>query len=228
MKVITTIILLFSTFASGGASHVQTSPHESLRTDKGGCVLGPLDETHEIVCKNGYAYRCNDLGLKEVPTSFPTHNVTNRLCLLDLSGNHLTHIDNDSFTKTPDIMRLYLSRNGINRIDSTAFTSLINLVFLNLSSNLLKIESFRKDVFKPLGSLRSLNLKNNSINSYKGLHTVLQPLNNLQSLFISGCNNCIFEDGFETLKSLKNVSLSGTGPNHCNIGFLQSNTFSKK
>ena len=226
MEVITAIVLLFSTYASGSAFHVQNVSSELVSIDNGGCVPGPLEETLEIMCKNGYAYRCNDLGLTEVPTTFPAQNATNRLCLLDLSGNHLTHINNNSFTKTPDIMWLYLSRNGIRRIDSGAFTNLTSLVFLNLTSNLLNIDSFKKDVFKPLGRLRAINLKNNTINSYKGLHAVLQPLNDLQSLFISGCTNCTFEDGFESLKSLRNLSLSGTGPNLCNIRHLQSNTFS--
>ena len=219
-------ILLVATVTLVVTSPVKLMSHKREDVISDSCYKGPLDEFLKSQCVGGYAYRCNNTGLNKIPTSFPKQNASSRMCLLDLSGNNLRRIHNNSFLKITDIMWLYLSENRIDRIDSNAFANLTNLVFLNLTSNLLyNPNSFGKDVFKPLSNLLYLNLKNNSITSYDGLQTLFQPLKKLKSLFISGCYNCTFGKGFENLTKLRNLSLSGTGPNLCNISVLLNSTF---
>lgn len=189
------------------------------------CKLGLLDDKLAKECKNGYAYRCNNRGLSQVP-KFPRFNDPERICLLDLSYNELTRIYNRSFTDIADIAWLYLFENQISQIDPDAFANLTNLVYINFTSNKLHItDSFGEGVFEPLVNLRYINLKNNNINSYDGLEKLLQPLKNLHSLYISGCYNCVFEAGFENFLNLTTISLSGTGPNMCNINVLLRSTF---
>ena len=217
------IILLITIFEL-----LETS-HALLKfTKQTTCKTGPLDELLEGQCLGGHAYWCNNTGINHVPKYFPTDNTTSKLCLLDLSENNLTHIYDNSFTTVPDVLWLYLFKNNISRIDSNAFKNLNNLLYLNLTSNQLHLpDSFGEGVFSHVTNLRYINLKDNPINTYNGLQILLSPLKKLESLFILGCNDCIFEKGFENFTNLKNVSLSqsGSGETVCNISVLLNNAF---
>ena len=182
----------------------------------------PYDEP---LCTGGYAMRCNNTGLQDVPTAFPKYTNSSMLCLLDLSHNNITHIHNDSFTHVRDILWLYLNENHIRRIDSDAFVNLTSLQYLNLTLNHLHPESFGDGVFKPLINLTYINLKFNNLTTFDGLQTLLKPLQKLEMLYITGCYKCTFGKGFETFKHLKNVSLSGISPNVCNISVVVNDTF---
>ena len=192
------------------------------------CVPGVLPSSFEHQCPGGYAMRCNEIHLSDVPKNYPKYLNSSKMCLLDLSQNDLTYICNSSFIHATDIVWLYLQVNHISRIDSDAFVNLTNLRYLNISTNHLQYaENFGDGVFKPLINLVYINLKNNSIRRFDHLQAILQPLRNLESLYITGCYNCTFGVGFEQLKRLKNVSLSGTDKNNnnCNISVLVDDTF---
>ena len=196
-------------------------------TDVSVCKPGPTNRPMEKDhCQVGYAMRCDNRSLNDVPKAYPKYKNSSSLCLLDLSKNNINHINNYSFVDVSEIWVLLLYENRIRRLDSAAFANLTNLLFLNLTNNFLHLpDSFGKGVFSPLVNLRYINLKNNSITSYDRIIGHLQPLNKLSNLFISGCYNCTFGKGFENLKQLRNVSLSGTGPRTCNMSVLSNDTF---
>ena len=196
------------------------------------CVKGLLDDKSKQECPGGYAWRCNHTGLTDVPTNYPNYNASSKLCLLDLSWNHLSLIPNNSFSadSLSDVLWIWLYQNQLKRVDAGAFVGLSRLVYMNLSSNFLEYpKSFGNGVFKPLIHLENLNLKNNSIKSFDGLDDLLAPLNrSLSGLLITGCYNCTFGKGFENLSSLKKLTLSGvlrSDNTLCNISTLHNDTF---
>ena len=178
------------------------------------------------MCKDGYAIRCENSGLKHIPKSLPRYPNSSKPCLLDLSQNYLKEIQNNAFVTVQEIKVLFIYKNNISWIDSHAFANLTKLKILNLSSNALHYpESFGKGVFNSLTNLTYINLKNNSIHSYEGLQDLLKPLYKLESLYLSGCVNCTFSKGFENFKRLKNVSLSGVACTCCKISTVPANMF---
>ena len=182
------------------------------------CTRGELDSEVENQCPRGYAWKCNNIGLNTVPTTYPNNNDTNKLCLLDLSWNNISNITGSPFKNITDVLWLWLFHNRLIWIDSGAFVGLNNLVYLKLSSNLLELpRSFAGDVFKPLINLRILNLKNNSIKSYDGLQELLQGLKHLEGFLMTGCYNCTFGRGFEDSGQANSDS--------CNISTLLNRTF---
>ncbi|XP_053985507.1 protein artichoke-like [Hylaeus volcanicus] len=71
-------------------------------------------------------------------TSMPNVNSLNSLNLLDLSGNHIHDIGNDSFNRTmARLETLLLANNHISNVDSRTFTKFSYLRMLDLSSNSL-------------------------------------------------------------------------------------------
>ena len=201
-------------------ANIPTSEHKR-------CVKGPLTDKLQMHCFGGFAYKCNNTDLRKVPEIFPHYNSSSKMCLLDLSHNELMKLQNYSFVQAHDVLALYLNDNKIRFIDSDAFSNLTKLEYINLTSNFLQLsESFGEGVFKPLINLHYINLKDNPIYSYRGLQKLLQPLKQLHSLFISGCYNCTFEKGFEMLKNLRTLSLSGTRPDNCDIKVILNDTFS--
>lgn len=221
--------MVLTTFCYVLAAHqfeVQSAQFQPSDITQHECEIGNLVKKLAAECADGYAYECNNRDLRNIPATYPRFNVTNRICLLDLSTNKVKRIYNHSFIDITDIKWLYLFQNRIDRIDSDAFAELTNLQFINLTSNRLHIpNSFGKDVFKPLVNLLYINLKDNLISSYRGLKNLLQPLEKLKSLYISGCYGCIFESGFESFRDLRTISMSGTKPKQCNITTLLNSTF---
>lgn len=79
---------------------------------------------------------------------------------LDLSGNGLTSIPNDSFYGLRELVNLNLANNNIITLEPRAFSTLSNLQQLNLADNKLT----RIDVaFGRLFYLQELHLENNNI-----------------------------------------------------------------
>ena len=195
------------------------------------CSEAKLGTQDEMQCKGGFAWNCSYLNLRQVPTYFPKSNSTSKLCLLNLSWNRLTTIDNNSFKSLKDLKWLWLNHNHLTKIEPDAFVGLRYLTYLNLSSNKLEYpQSFGDQVFNPLVSLKYLNLKDNLIQTYNALDTLLQPMRKtLEGLLISGCYNCTFGQGFEFFSKMKSLSLSGSwnaaGETNCNISVLLNDTF---
>lgn len=194
------------------------------------CSEAKLGGEDKMKCMGGFAWNCSYLNLKQVPTSFPKRNLSRKLCLLNLSWNRLTTIDNSAFKNLKDLKWL-LNQNNLTKIEPVAFVGLGQLLYLHLSSNKLEYpNSLTDQVFEPLVNLEYLNLKNNPVQTYDALDRLLKPLRKtLKGLLISGCYNCTFGQGFENFSNLISLSLSGlysnSGETLCNISTLLNETF---
>ena len=164
----------------------------------------------DIICD------CSNHGYRVVPTHIP-HNVT----ILDLSGNRLTLLYNNTFMLLINLHTLNLAWSRVTYIDVNAFYGLQRLSNLNLESNYLDVKSLKLGVFERIPNLVSMGLSNNLFhicNRYPD--KVLSELSQLQSLTINRMDNVSFGGGFESLSSLKSLILS-----LCNIQRLTNVTF---
>ncbi|XP_037368608.1 toll-like receptor 8 isoform X2 [Talpa occidentalis] len=182
----------------------------------------PCDEKKQ---NNSVLAECNDRRLREVPRTLSEY-VTD----LDLSGNLITLITNESFQGLHNLTKINLnhnanpqhhnenpelSRNGMNITDG-AFLNLQSLEQLLLEDNQLdKIPAGLP------GSLRELSLTQNNILSFTKKNT--SGLTNLSRLHLGwNCyfgNDCsktfVIENGtFESLKHLKVLWLSFNDLHH--------------
>ncbi|XP_065927549.1 leucine-rich repeat-containing protein 3-like [Magallana gigas] len=96
----------------------------------------------------GTSVTCDYKGLKEVPTGIPKDT-----CSLDLMGNQISMIDNNTFKGLPQLKKLYLERNQISRIDNT-FKGLLQLKLLSLNRN--QITTIVNNTFAGLSQLTQL------------------------------------------------------------------------
>ena len=162
-------------------------------------------------------YDCSNHGYRVVPTHIP-HNVT----ILDLSGNRLTLLCNNTFMSLVNLHTLYLALSRVTYIDVNAFYGLQRLRNLNLESNYLDVKSLKLGVFERIPNLVSMDLSHNLFHISNGYpDKVLSVLSKLQSLTINGMDNVSFGGGFESLLSLNSLILSP-----CNIQRLTNGTFS--
>lgn len=161
-------------------------------------------------------YDCSNHGYRVVPTHIP-HNVT----ILDLSGNRLTLLCNNTFMSLVNLHTLYLALSRVTHIDVNAFYGLQRLRNLNLESNYLDVKSLKLGVFERIPNLVSMDLSHNLFHISNGYpDKVLSVLSKLQSLTINGMDNVSFGGGFESLLSLNSLILSP-----CNIQRLTNGTF---
>ena len=107
----------------------------------------------------GLLVNCSELGLDLVPRDLPARTTT-----LFLSHNNLTVIRNDSFSSLTMLKELDLSTNQISTLHPNAFRGLSRLVRLSLWKNGLAYHpnTYPKDVFAPLVSLRILSISRNN------------------------------------------------------------------
>lgn len=199
------------------------------------CTITELDPDSKSQCNNtGYYMNCSQLHLNTTPQNYPLPNAsfTSPLCLLNLAENNITQINDSSFSLAKNlnasrVVLLYLNFNQIHYIHSKAFENLTGLRYLNLSNNCLKWpDSFGHGVFKPLQSLENIYLKENRITTFDGLGSEMQYLKNLKAIFIYGCQNCVFGDGFDKLTNLTSVSLTGYNV-YSNMTLVNSSIFVK-
>ena len=143
----------------------------------------------DIICD------CSNHGYRVVPTHIP-HNVT----ILDLSGNRLTLLYNNTFMLLINLHTLNLAWSRVTYIDLNAFYGLQCLRNLNLESNYLDVKSLKLGVFERIPNLVSMGLSNNLFHICNGYpDKVLSELSKLQSLIINGMDNASFGGGFESL-----------------------------
>lgn len=149
----------------------------------------------DIICD------CSNHGYRVVPTHIP-HSVT----ILDLSGNRLTLLYNNTFMLLINLHTLNLAASCVTYIDVNAFYGLQRLHNLNLESNYLDVKSLKLGVFEHIPNLVSMDLSNNMFHISNGYpDKVLSVLSQLQSLTINGMENVSFGSGFESLLSLKSL-----------------------
>lgn len=97
---------------------------------------------------------------------------------LDLSSNHIEHLDSTMFTDIPTLVSLNLANNKLNILPDNVFTSIGNLLNLDLSSNPLRANF--KELFHYVQKLKTLNLADTGLNEVPNL-----PLPNLVTLRLS-------------------------------------------
>ncbi|XP_045184054.2 toll-like receptor 4 [Mercenaria mercenaria] len=203
---------------------------------KSKCAFGHLGKKYFSECGNrGYAMRCNDTSLTQIPDSYPMpQNFTKfppPLCLLDLSYNEFSLVGNQSFVNvknlnSTDVLWLYLDYSKIKSIASNAFENLTNLLYLNLTGNYLNQRcSFGDGVFKPLLSLRNINVKENRLETFDDIGRELQYLKNLRGIYMDLCADCVFGKNFSKLTNLKTLGLSGRSNKACNAPSIKNITF---
>ena len=109
-----------------------------------------------------------------------TFRRTDRLQVLDLTGNVISYISPTLFTGLQDLVRIELSDNRIFQIMSGAFSNMQSLVFLNFENNtMVRLDD---NVFFNLPKLKELNLAKNSIsyighNAFASYSSLLERLN---------------------------------------------------
>lgn len=97
---------------------------------------------------------------------------------LDLSNNHIEHLDSTMFADVPSLSTLNLSTNKLTILPDNVFTSIGNLLSLDLSANTLRANF--KELFHYVQKLRNLNLAQTSLDDVPQL-----PLPNLVTLRLS-------------------------------------------
>ncbi|BFZ25062.1 hypothetical protein BsWGS_28101 [Bradybaena similaris] len=149
---------------------------------------------------------------------------------LDLSFNNIQDIPDTALANLTQLTSLNLSHNQIQQLNSASFYNLNALRLLNLHSNNLSMssETFPAEVFQPLVSLTHLWINNNTNVNDTLLDypdAALSQLSNLTYLWMDGLPNKVFGFGFQSLRSLRNLTLQGGNLGHCNLTSLPGDMF---
>ncbi|CAG5120174.1 unnamed protein product [Candidula unifasciata] len=130
-------------------------------------------------CSSQYYVYCQDMEITDLQLAEIISGVSSSAVLLDLSSNHITRIQENTFTSLPNLEYLYLSANSITELSNNAFLGLPKLRELTLNDNGLDVVNSR--CFSELSQLKDLNMENNLIKSLpEGLFRNLASLQNLQ------------------------------------------------
>uniref|UniRef100_A0A8C4QB18 Uncharacterized protein n=1 Tax=Eptatretus burgeri TaxID=7764 RepID=A0A8C4QB18_EPTBU len=127
---------------------------------------------------------CSSAGLMAVPDMLEercgpyTH--------VDLSGNNISILGNNTFQKCTNLQELYLNASRISTIGKHAFDGCVRLNLLNMDDNLLR--SFPLELGS-LVSLRELSTRRNQFDNIKDT-TGLRGLGNLTRLYIGPQSRC--------------------------------------
>ncbi|XP_046326503.2 toll-like receptor 2 isoform X1 [Haliotis rufescens] len=165
---------------------------------------------------------CTGRKLQQVPNYLPG-NIT----ALDISGNDLKIVQNNTFYKFNKLIYLNMNMNLLSKFEPRAFSGLSNLTTLLLARNKLRDHkmSFPDELFQDLMSLQTLNIEQNEMSSYPDW--VFLPLINLHSLYIDSVPAPLFGSGFSKLANLKLLQMDsrflyeGT----CSTAHLTNETF---
>ena len=170
----------------------------------------------------------------------------NNLQQLNLSGNYLEltgMISEKNYTSLPShdrpfgflahLRALDLSSNQLRQLSDDVFVGLNSLQWLSVSNNRIPLNdaAYPQDVFAPFGaSLSELRLEGNCnasasevVLNYPG--SALSHLTHLGVLCMDGLPAVAFSPGFEKLKSLHSLGLTGLGGGVCYLNTLANHTF---
>ena len=93
---------------------------------------------------------------------------------VDLGGNKIQAVEEDSLASLPNLIGLKLDHNKIRAIDKNAFSRLSNLQILNLGGN--RIGEIERGSFHQNKKLQAIRLDANNITDIVGLFTELASL----------------------------------------------------
>ena len=111
----------------------------------------------------------------------PVHSLTavaHTLRYLDVSHNHIEHLDAIMLAKMPNLISLNLAHNRLNLLPDNVFSYLSNLLTLDLSSNTIRANF--KELFHYMQKIKELNLASTGLSRWPHL-----PLPHLISLNLS-------------------------------------------
>lgn len=132
-------------------------------------------------------------------------NIAKDVEILNLSGNNIAVVEDNSFKDLTEIINLSLARNSISSIFLFAFAPLKKITFLDLSDN--RLEVFSPDLFESNEVLTSLDISKN-----KFMFLQDEPLIRCKSLEFLSLQNShlshIFNSFFTETPNLLNLDLS--------------------
>uniref|UniRef100_A0A182F5D2 Uncharacterized protein n=1 Tax=Anopheles albimanus TaxID=7167 RepID=A0A182F5D2_ANOAL len=149
------------------------------------------------------AVECLNVNLISIP-----ENIDHSTQVLDVSGNNLNIISNETFVRSNllNLQKLYMRDCRIGQIDDGAFAGLTNLVELDLSINLLT--AVPSAAFHHIVSLRDLTLARNHIQKIES--HAFRNVTALNKLDLSFCSiQTIAPQAFEGLGALHSLKLNG-------------------
>ncbi|XP_050431876.1 leucine-rich repeat-containing protein 24-like [Adelges cooleyi] len=162
---------------------------------------------------------CVDRALITVPTGVDPNTQ-----VLDLSGNNLQILPNETFAKAGlvNLKKVYLRNCRIGQIAETAFRGLANLIELDLSNNLLtQVPSF---VFRDIPYLRDLSVAENPIQKIESRAFVECP--GIVKLDVSHCGlQSVGAHAFDGVTRLETLKINDNKLSELSATVLQS--FSK-
>uniref|UniRef100_A0A182KHJ8 Ig-like domain-containing protein n=1 Tax=Anopheles christyi TaxID=43041 RepID=A0A182KHJ8_9DIPT len=173
---------------------------------RGGQVNGEPNCPSACQCKwkgGKQAVECLSGNLFTIP-----ENIDHSTQVLDVSGNNLQIISNETFVRSNllNLQKLYMRDCRIGQIDDGAFAGLTNLVELDLSINLLT--AVPSAAFQHIVSLRDLTLARNHIQKIES--HAFRNVTALTKLDLSFCSiQTIAPQAFEGLGSLHSLKLNG-------------------
>ncbi|ELT92208.1 hypothetical protein CAPTEDRAFT_76212, partial [Capitella teleta] len=134
---------------------------------------------------------CRFSSHKVIPSELPKF-----LRILDLTGNQIAGIPNNTFVNLHNLTQLILSRNTIVKIEEDAFKGLKNLKELSLEGNRLSIETLETSVF-------GINIE------------IFRQMVGIQRIYLSSCRfdqdiSNVPELIFQNLSSLEMLSVSNS------------------
>lgn len=127
-------------------------------------AFGSLNSSLQDLHLNGNKLLRVPIGLSSVP----------HLKTLDLGENHISVIENTSFTTMSELFGLRLTENNIEHITRETFRKLSSLHILNLSRN--KIRHIDADAFENNQNLQAIRLDGNYLREITGMFSKLQNL----------------------------------------------------
>ncbi|XP_027023528.1 amphoterin-induced protein 3 isoform X2 [Tachysurus fulvidraco] len=119
---------------------------------------------------------CSNLGLTWIPIELPVTAAT-----LDFNHNHLTRLEEGSFTGLPNLITLRLAHNQLSNLSPGTFRNASSLRHLDLSSN--QLNKVDNHYFQELVRMEELLLFNNHIVRVES--QALLSLSNLHKVYLS-------------------------------------------
>ncbi|XP_046381345.2 toll-like receptor 4 [Haliotis rufescens] len=174
-----------------------------------------------------YIADCRNRNLSDIPHGFPVNINTLLLRNNTINIKHLS----SGLSRFSHLYHLDLSFNQLRGLKPRTFIHLTRLETLNLEGNHLPLNSsaYPNATFQGLRNLQSLKINNNindedhfSDMEYPG--HVLAELSALEELFIDGIPSGVFGEEFQSLRKLRNLTLSGR-IGTCNIPNISSDYF---
>ncbi|XP_059618401.1 uncharacterized protein LOC132262924 [Phlebotomus argentipes] len=158
----------------------------------GNCVFSRVNFQEKATCRSGRLIE-------------PHVSVKSTTEILDLSGNSISTLKDNSFYYVPIVMNLSLAHNSIHTIFLDAFSGLPHLKMINLSHN--HLETFDKRIVEKNDNLLVLDVSENNFINLNGEPFLISS--SLEELYMRNAKLVHLVEIFNDLPKLKVLDLSG-------------------